>query len=151
MVVLNSNFRLNEPLEKMPNQNIHAVINLLMQVREITSSHLPIGHSFIPYEMMLIVVSHYISQEELTVKRLFNSGEFSEMGNRYHFRRLIEKDFIVLQNHPNDSRLKLILPSQKLLDCFDQISKQLFDTFLTISKQYFGLELVLPKDLSATS
>jgi len=135
----------------MPNQNIHAVINLLIQVREITSSHLPIGHSFIPYEMMLIVVSHYISQEELTVKRLFNSGEFSEMGNRYHFRRLIEKDFIVLKNHPNDSRLKLILPSQKLLDCFDQVSKQLFDTFLTISKQYLGLELVLPKDLSATS
>ena len=142
MVVLNSNFRLNNPLKKMPNQNIHAVINLLIQVREITSSHLPIGHSFIPYEMMLIVVSHYISQEELTVKRLFNSGEFSEMGNRYHFRRLIEKDFIVLKNHPNDSRLKLILPSQKLLDCFDQVSKQLFDTFLTISKQYLGLELV---------
>jgi hypothetical protein len=135
----------------MPNQNIHAVINLLIQVREITSSHLPIGHSFIPYEMMLIVVSHYISQEELTVKRLFNSGEFSEMGNRYHFRRLIEKDFIVLKNHPNDSRLKLILPSQKLLDCFDQVSKQLFDTFLTISKQYLGLELVLPKDLPLSS
>ncbi len=135
----------------MPNQNIHSVINLLMQVREITSLHLPIGHSFIPYELMLIVVSHYIAQEELTVKRLFNSSEFSEMGNRYHFRRLIEKDFIMLHNHPLDSRLKLILPSQKLLDCFDQISKQLFDTFLTISKQYLGLELVHPKDLPVSS
>jgi hypothetical protein len=101
--------------------------------------------------MMLIVVSHYISQEELTVKRLFNSGEFSEMGNRYHFRRLIEKDFIVLKNHPNDSRLKLILPSQKLLDCFDQISSQLFDAFLMISKQYLGLELTHTKDLPLSS
>jgi len=135
----------------MPNQNIHAVINLLMQVREITSSHLPIGHSFIPYEMMLIVVRHYISQEELTVKRLFNSGEFSEMGNRYHFRKLIEKDFIVLKNHPLDSRLKLILPSQKLLDCFDQVSTQLFDAFLMISKQYLGFELTHAKDLPVSS
>lgn len=135
----------------MPNQNIHAVLNLLIKVREITSSHLPIGHSFIPYEMMLIVVSHYISQEELTVKRLFNSGEFSEMGNRYHFRKLIEKDFIVLKNHPLDSRLKLILPSQKLLDCFDQVSTQLFDAFLMISKQYLGLELTHAKDLPVSS
>lgn len=74
----------------MINNNNLAVINMLMQVRAVTTMHLPIGHSFIPYEMMLIVILHYLNGEELTVKRLFNSGTFSEMGNRYHFRKLIE-------------------------------------------------------------
>ena len=123
----------------MINNNSLAVIHLLMQVRAVTSMHLPIGHSFIPYEMMLIVILHYLNGEELTVKRLFNSGTFSEMGNRYHFRKLIEKDWITLKDHPSDSRLKLIVPAPKLLSSFEMISDQLLNSFLNISEKYFGL------------
>ena len=124
--------------------NIHnsrAIISMLMQVREVTTMHLPIGHSFIPYELMLIVILHYVNGEELTVKRLFNSGTFSEMGNRYHFRKLIEKDWITLKDHPSDSRLKLILPAPKLLSSFEVISEELLGSFLSISKDHLGLKL----------
>ena len=120
--------------------NINLLINFLVHSREVTRMHLPIGHSFIPYEMILIVVLHYLNEEELTVKRLFNSGSFSEMGNRYHFRKLLKDEWLSLQDHPSDSRLKLILPSPKLLSSFDVISKELHESFLDTSKQYLGLK-----------
>ena len=125
----------------MNNLNISLIINFLMQARTVTRMHLPIDHSFIPYEMMLIVILHYLKDEELTVKRLFNSGSFSEMGNRYHFRKLLEKEWISLQDHPSDSRLKLILPTPKLLSSFEIISKELHDSFLDVSKHYLGLNV----------
>jgi hypothetical protein len=125
----------------MNTHNSRAIISMLMQVREVTTMHLPIGHSFIPYEMMLIVILHYLNGEELTVKRLFNSGTFSEMGNRYHFRKLIEKDWITLKDHPTDSRLKLIVPAPKLLSSFELISDELLRSFLSISKEYLSLQL----------
>ena len=120
--------------------NSRAIISMLMQVREVTMMHLPIGHSFIPYELMLIVILHYVNGEELTVKRLFNTGSFSEMGNRYHFKKLIEKDWITLKDHPNDSRLKLILPAPKLLSSFVVISEDLLHSLLKISGEHLGLQ-----------
>jgi hypothetical protein len=61
------------------------------------------------------------------------------MGNRYHFRKLIEKDWIMLKDHPTDSRLKLIVPAPKLLSSFDVISDELLRSFLNISEKHFGL------------
>ena len=89
---------------------------------------------------MLIVILHYVNGEELTVKRLFNTGSFSEMGNRYHFKKLIEKDWITLKDHPNDSRLKLILPAPKLLSSFEVISEDLLHSLLKISGEHLGLQ-----------
>ena len=119
--------------------NINLLIKFLVHSREVTRMHLPIGHSFIPYEMILIVVLHFLNEEELTVKRLFNSGSFSEMGNLYHFRKLLKDEWLSLEDHPSDSRLKLILPSPKLLSSFEVISKELHESFLDTSKQYLGL------------
>ena len=133
----------------MNNLNISLIINFLMHAREVTRMHLPIDHSFIPYEMMLIVILHYLREEELTVKRLFNSGSFSEMGNRYHFRKLLEKEWISLQDHPSDSRLKLILPTPKLLSSFEVISQELHSSFFDISKQYLGLKTSNPPQASS--
>jgi hypothetical protein len=61
------------------------------------------------------------------------------MGNRYHFRKLIEKDWITLKDHPTDSRLKLIVPAPKLLSSFELISDELLRSFLNISEKHFEL------------
>jgi hypothetical protein len=124
----------------MNKQNIHVITEMLMQIKEVTKTHLPIGHSFIPYEMMLIVILHYLKGEELTVKRLFNSGSFSEMGNRYHFKKLIDKDWIILKDHPTDSRLKLIFPTSKLLSSFESITSELTHSFLSVAQQQLGMD-----------
>ncbi len=109
----------------MQTKNLPVAINLLMQVREINQVHLPIGHSFIPYEILLLVIYHHLQNEDLTVKKLFHFGSYSEMGNRYHFKKLVERNWISLQAHPNDSRLKLVVPSEKLIQAFSGITDNL--------------------------
>ena len=110
---------------KMDSLNITTSTKLLMKVREITSEHLPISHSIIPYQILLVVMYHHIMKEDLTVKQLFNSGPFSEMGNRYHYRKLVTDDWIILVNHPTDYRQKLIQPAIKSVEAFHTISEKL--------------------------
>jgi hypothetical protein len=122
--------------------NITTSTNLLMSVREITSEHLPISHSIIPYQIILVVMYHHIMNEELTVKQLFNSGPFSEMGNRYHYKRLVTDEWIVLINHPNDLRQKLIRPALKSIQAFHAISEKFNSTLPEI---LIGMKTSLPK------
>ena len=56
------------------------MVNLLGNIRLQTSSHLPIGHSFIPYDILIAVIKSYITNEVLTVKALFASLPYSDMG-----------------------------------------------------------------------
>jgi hypothetical protein len=117
----------------MEKNNSKAAVDLLMHVRETTNIHLPIGHSFIPYEILIIVINFHLNGEELTVKKLFNTGSFSEMGNRYHFKKLIEREWLVIKDHPQDSRVKLVTPSPKLLSAFEKVSNDLRLAMLTYS------------------
>jgi len=114
----------------MINSNLHTkdlydVTHLLMKVREVTSSHLPISHSIIPYQILLVVMHASLRNEELSVKQLFNSGSFSEMGNRYHFNQLVKNEWIILKDHTTDFRLKLVTPSEKLIIAFIEITQGL--------------------------
>jgi len=109
----------------MNTNNIIEVTNLLIKMQEVTSNHLPVSHSLIPYQILLVVMHHYSKNEELSVKKLFNSGAFSEMGNRYHFRKLVEDKWIYLKDNPNDLRLKQTLPSEKLILAFSEISEKM--------------------------
>lgn len=109
----------------MNNYKIKISTNLLMKIREVTSSCLPISHSIIPYQILLVVMHHHTIQEELTVKKLFNSGAFSEMGNRYHYKKLVENQWILLLDHPTDFRLKLIQPSDQLIHAFGAMTESL--------------------------
>jgi len=115
----------NKNLQTMNTSKINEVTIFLMKVREVTAEHLPISHSIIPYQILLVVMFYHIRNDELSVKQLFNSGAFSEMGNRYHFKKLIQSDWIILKDHPKDFRLKLIKPSEKLMMAFANISEQL--------------------------
>ncbi len=119
----------------MKNKEISLLANLLIEVQRSTSENLPIGHSFIPYYILITVLQHFTNEDELTVKNLFNSGAYSEMGNRYHFKRLIERNWIHLQTHPDDSRLRLILPSEKLLKAFEKISTEIQTELLNFGKK----------------
>lgn len=119
----------NSIQENMNLKKINEVTHLLMKVREVTNAHLPISHSIIPYQILLVVMYHHIRNEKLSVKQLFNSGSFSEMGNRYHYRILLENKWIHLEDNPADFRLKLITPSEKLLQAFSVITGDLETAF----------------------
>jgi hypothetical protein len=101
------------------------IIQFLLVIRKTSASCLPIGHSFIPYDILIHVLHSHFIDEPLTVKCLFSRLTFSEMGTRSHFNRLIKNGWIKLNVDCKDSRTRICSPSQKLLTQFTLISKSI--------------------------
>jgi len=97
----------------------------LLETRKITASHLPIGHSFIPYDLLIHVYNSQFNDEPLTVKNLFSKLHYSEMGTRSHFNRLTNNGWINLESSNQDSRVKICSPTEKFLSQFDLISSNI--------------------------
>ena len=96
----------------------YCVVSTLVFIRKQSINHLPIGHSFIPYDILITVVESHTNNEELTVKALFASLPYSDMGLRYHFRKLLNDGWIELQPMNGDKRVKQIKPTEKLSNQF---------------------------------
>ena len=110
-------------INKKVNIEFRSLIQFLLVIRKISASNLPIGHSSIPYDLLLNVLDSYYMDEPLSVKGLFSRISFSEMGTRSHFNRLIKNDWIKLEVDGEDSRVRVCIPSEKLLDQFTVIYK----------------------------
>jgi hypothetical protein len=87
--------------------NAKNVARLLSQIRNLSHAHLPLSHSFIPYDILLTIVCHTLSDRPPSIKALFASMKHSESGIRYHFERLIKMGWIDLVPYEKDSRVKL--------------------------------------------
>lgn len=90
------------------------IVDVLQKIRLVTSSHLPIGHSTIPYDIFLHLLRCNAIEEKTTVKSLFTCLPYSDMGVRYHFNRLIENGWIDLATDNHDLRVKICYPTDKL-------------------------------------
>jgi len=106
-----------------------SVINALAEVRKQTTVLLPIGHSFIPFDILLTVVRGNAEGEDLTVKALFTALPYSDMGIRYHFRTLIKNGWLELHNGDKDTRIRRVKPTEKLVKRFTLLSQQLKPLF----------------------
>lgn len=110
----------------MPNNQSEHLLQQLIRLRGLTSLHLPIGHSFIPYDILLAVAHASISNNPLTVKALFTVLPYSDMGLRYHYRRLVASGWIEVKPSPKDKRNKALVPSLKLMKAFASISQSTY-------------------------
>ena len=70
--------------------------------------------SLIPLLIILLVISK--KKEKITIKILMTELPFSEMGIRYHLRKLLFKKILKLKKDPNDARKKNLLPTEKLYE-----------------------------------
>ena len=102
-----------------------AAAKLLKETRRVTATHLPIGHSFIPYDILLYLFYCKSASEEVTVKSIFASTAYSDMGTRYHFNRLVANDWIILKNSKLDKRKKICQLTDKSNISFELIMKEL--------------------------
>ena len=98
------------------------VVMSLKVIRIESAAYLPIGHSFIPYDILVTVFEHFTNGKELTVKALFASLSYSDMGLRYHFRKLLQSGWIELHAIEGDARVKQIRPTEKLTKHFELLS-----------------------------
>ena len=101
------------------------VVAKLASIRRQSATYLPIGHSFIPYDILVAVVEHFTNNKELTVKALFASLPYSDMGLRYHFRKLVQNGWIELHAIDGDARVKQIKPTEKLTKHFEMLSQSI--------------------------
>ena len=105
--------------------NQPSTTKMFVEFRKQTSAHLPIGHSFIPFDILLTVVNSHEIDSQLTVKGLFKELPYSDMGLRYHFTKLIDSGWIELEAVSTDARLKKVKPTTKLLKQFGLVASSL--------------------------
>ena len=103
----------------------HSVVATLVLIRKQSAAHLPIGHSFIPYDILVTVLDSFTSDKGLTVKALFATLPYSDMGLRYHFRKLVDSGWIELHAVNGDARVKQVKPTEKLSKHFELLSNSL--------------------------
>jgi len=104
---------------------IFTVAKLLKKTREVTAANLPIGHSFIPYDILLYLFHCQSIEETTTVKSLFASLPYSDMGTRIHFNSLVANGWIELVSNEKDKRMKVCRPTDKFNSRFELIAKEL--------------------------
>jgi DNA-binding MarR family transcriptional regulator len=109
------------------NEQQKTVAELLHLARKVSAQHLPIGHSFIPFDLLLQVYLHEVnaSSRQLNIKALFAALPYSEMGMRYHLRRLIESDWLVVGKCSNDPRVRLVSATDKTRARFNRVTERL--------------------------
>ena len=86
------------------------------QAQDMSSELLPLDNSFIPFDILFKIGIAHFENQELTLKSLFTGLPHSEMGIRYHFRRLVANGWIELQPSTTDRRTKLVTATPRLLD-----------------------------------
>ncbi len=100
----------------MENTIGHTALKVALHVRAISAELLPLDNSFISFDLLFKIGLAHIENDELTLKALFTGLPHSEMGMRYHFRRLLANGWIELQPSPHDRRSKRVIATCKLLE-----------------------------------
>jgi len=98
---------------------------LLKHTSDISTTHLPLGGSIIAYKLLLNLYLSRLSGEAPTVKALFASIPYSDMGIRYHLRKLLDEGWIQLKPSPIDKRTKICVPTDKFDQAWALVNKQI--------------------------
>jgi hypothetical protein len=104
-------------------------LKVALDVRTMSDELLPLYNSFIPFDLLFKIGLAHIENNELTLKGLFTGLPHSEMGMRYHFRRLIANGWIEVHPSLNDRRSKRVIATCKLLDQLKLLDQGLVKAF----------------------
>ena len=91
---------------------------LLVAFRNAISDHLPIRSNLVIFDILMFVLTEHLQNRPLSVKRLFRSLDLSHTGFRYHFKKLVDNNWVILSKiteENTDQRLRFITPSDKLV------------------------------------
>jgi hypothetical protein len=91
-----------------------------------SSELLPLDNSFITFDLLVKIGLAHTENDELTLKALFTGLPHSEMGMRYHFRRLLANGWIELHPSPYDRRSKRVIATSKLLGQLMLLDQEFF-------------------------
>jgi len=91
---------------------------------------------------LLQVCAAHEMNERISIKGLFSKLPFSDMGIRYHFERLVKDGWIELTPDRTDGRVKLAVPSEKLIERFRALVQgyQAYESALVQSTESMGAQ-----------
>ena len=92
------------------------LIDLITQIRKISQQNLPVDTSFIPYDILVFLYKAHANAQTINLKEFFLLFKHSEMGVRYHLKRLVSDGWITLVENPEDHRSKLVVVSPKFIE-----------------------------------
>ena len=95
--------------------------------------HLSIGHSLIPYDILIEVINAELADKKISVKEVFANLQYSDMGVRYHIRKLTSQGLIITTISAGDKRVKNIHATPKLITQFELLGDAL-NTVLSLGK-----------------
>jgi hypothetical protein len=105
------------------------VTDLLKYTCDVPTKHLPLGASLIAYNLLLNLRLSQQNGDTPTVKSLFASIPYSDMGIRYHMRQLLDDGWMELKPSDKDKRTRICMPTDKFDVAWalviEQISHQL--------------------------
>lgn len=93
-------------------------VALLISLRNAISDHLPVGSSLVILDILMFVLTEYLHERPLTMKRLLLSLDLSHTGFRYHFKKLVDDNWINLSRlteKNSDQRLRFLHLPAKLV------------------------------------
>jgi len=96
----------------------------VIELRSEVGNHLPIGNSLIMCDLIFLIALYHCKRQDLSVKQLFAELPHSEMGIRYHLRRLQNRGWVQIVNNPNDRRTKFIVPTEKLIKQAEKLASK---------------------------
>lgn len=102
----------------MDDARLKLVVALLTALRRALSDYLPVKSNLVILDILMFILSEYLQERPLTIKRLFLSLDLSHTGFRYHFKRLVDNGWVNLSKlaeESADQRLRLVTPSDKLI------------------------------------
>ena len=85
--------------------------SLLKKANTLSATHLPLGGSLVAYELLLNLYLHHARGEQVTIKALFAGIPYSDMGIRYHLRKLIAEGWLELKAADHDKRTRICIPT----------------------------------------
>ena len=91
-------------------------LKFIQEIRSATNTLLPNQYSVIPFHILFLVGSFYFDGKTLSLKSLLTETPFSEMGIRTHLKNLIDSGLILIQDSEEDGRVKLVTPTEKLIN-----------------------------------
>jgi len=106
-----------------------AAIEALEKIRALCIKHLDISQSVIPYDILTVVYQAELSGNSITVKELLLKLPFSDMGIRYHLKKLIADDWIEIVPTTGDKRRRIIKSREKLTEQMNCLTTELNKIF----------------------
>lgn len=90
----------------------------LIRLRAWEMQNLPHSQSGIAFDLFVLIASAHLLGEPLTLKRLFNSLQYSERGVRNVLEQFISGGWCTIGVDDVDRRVRLVEPTPRLVETF---------------------------------